>query len=77
MNAAKVLAFSYPKLREGVMRVEQAETALTAIVESELEREDDATMFALETLAASRIVVATAAEMPRIAESVRARMGLQ
>ena len=52
VNAAKVLAFSYPKLREGVMRAEQAETALTAIVESELDREDDETMFALETLAA-------------------------
>ncbi|PSH05005.1 MAG: DUF3037 domain-containing protein [Acidobacteria bacterium] len=77
VNSAKVLAFSYPKLREGVMRVEKAETALTAIVESELDREDDATMFALETLSASRIMVATMAELPRIAESVRQKMGLQ
>jgi hypothetical protein len=77
VNAAKVLAFTYPKLREGVMRTEQTDTTLTAIVESELDREDDVTMFALETLAASRILVATTAEMPRIAESVRQNMGLQ
>jgi len=77
VNAAKVLAFSYPKLQEGVMRIEQAETALTAIVESELDREDDVTMFALETLEASRIMVATTADLPRIAESVRQKMGLQ
>jgi hypothetical protein len=77
VNAAKVLAFTYPKLREGVMRAEQAETALTAIVESELDREDDVTMFALETLSASQIMVATTAELPRIAASVRQKMGLQ
>ena len=77
MNAAKVLAFTYPKLREGVMRAEQAETALTAIVESELDRDDDVTMFALETLAACRIMVATTAELPRIVASVRQKMGLE
>jgi len=77
VNAAKVLAFTYPKLREGVLRAEQAETLMTAIVESELERDDDVTMFALETLAASRIMVATTAELPRIALSVRQQMGLQ
>lgn len=77
VNAAKVLAFSYPKLRDGVLRAEQADTALTAIVESELDREDDVMMFALETLAASQIMVATTAEMPRIAASVRQNMGLQ
>jgi hypothetical protein len=77
VNAAKVLAFSYPKLREGVMRAEQAETTLTAIVESELDREDDVTMFALETLSASKIMVATTADLPRIATSVRQKMGLQ
>ena len=46
-------------------------------VESELERDDDVTMFALETLTASRIMVATTAELPRIALSVRQQMGLQ
>ena len=77
VNAAKVLAFTYPKLREGVMRAEKAETAMTAIVESEFDREDEATAFALETLASSQIMVASTAELPRIAFSVRQKMGLQ
>jgi len=77
VNAAKVLAFSYPRLREGILRTEKAETLLTAIVESEFEREDEGTMFALETLRASNIVVATTAELPRIGLSVRQQMGLR
>jgi len=77
VNSAKVLAFSFPRLREGVMRVEGAETALTAIVESEFDREDKVTMFALETLTESGIVTATTADLPRIALSVRQKMGLQ
>jgi hypothetical protein len=77
VNAAKVLAFSFPGLREGVLRAEQAETLLTAIVESELEPDDDASMFALQTLSNSGIMVATTAELPRIAASVRQQMGLQ
>jgi hypothetical protein len=77
VNAAKVLAFSYPRLREGVMRAEKAETALTAIVESELDLEDEVTAFALETLSDSGIMAATTADLPRIALSVRQKMGLQ
>jgi len=77
VNAAKALAFTYPRLREGILRTEQAETLLTASVESELEREDDATMFAMETLLAAKIMVTTTAELPRVAESVRQKMGLQ
>ena len=77
VNAAKALAFSYPRLREGILREEQAESVLTAVVESEINREDDETMFALETLRESRITVATVAEMPRIALSVRQQMGVQ
>ena len=74
-NTAKALAFSYPRLAEGVRRVEQADTALTAIVEGEVNREDETTQFALETLAASNIIVASVGEMPRIALSVRQQMG--
>ena len=74
-TAAKALAFSYPGLVEGVRRVEQAETALTAIVEADLDGEDETTQFAVETLKASKIIVATVADMPRIALSVRQQMG--
>ncbi len=74
-NAAKALAFSYPRLAEGVKRVEQADTALTAIVETDADGEDETMQFAIETLAASKIIVATVADMPRIALSVRQQMG--
>jgi hypothetical protein len=76
-NTAKALAFSYPKLREGVQRAERAETSLMVIVESELDLEDESTVFSLETLKSSGIVTATTAELPRIGFSIRQKMGLQ
>jgi hypothetical protein len=75
VNAAKALAFTFPKLREGIMSAEKAETTLTAVVESQLSRDDDATEFAMATLRTTGIVVATLDEMPRIAESVAREMG--
>lgn len=77
VNAAKALAFSYPKLREGMRREEQAATALTAIVESEVDRADDEVAFALDTLRECEIMVATVADMPRIALSVRQQMRVE
>jgi Protein of unknown function (DUF3037) len=76
VTAAKALAFSFPRLREGVMRAEGAEAALTAIVESELDLEDEVTSFALDTLKAGGIITATVAELPRIGFSIRQKMGL-
>ncbi len=75
VNTAKALAFSYPRLREGVARVEKAETVLTAVTESELQ-EAESVSFARQTLREAGIVLATTAEMPRIAESVRQQLGL-
>lgn len=71
VNLAKVLAFTFPKLREGIAREEKADATLTAVVESELDLEDESIGFALATLKASEIVVANLSEMPRIAENVR------
>jgi hypothetical protein len=76
VNSAKVLAFTFPKVREGIARAEKAEADLTAIVETELSRDDEAVAFALATLRGSNIQVASVAEMPRIAESVRREMRL-
>jgi len=75
VDAAKVLAFSYPALREGLRRAENAASELTAVVEDGLNRDDDAIGFALATLAASEIRVAAMSEMPAFAE--RARMELR
>jgi len=71
VDAAKVLAFTYPQIREGIARLEQAKTALTAIVEDDLDRADEPIAFALDTLARSQIAVAAQAELPRLAETAR------
>ncbi len=53
-NSAKALAFSYPQAGEGVRRVEQADTALTAIVEADADGRRETMHSRMETLAASR-----------------------
>jgi hypothetical protein len=74
VDAAKVLAFSYPALREGLRRAENAGSELTAVVEDRLNREDDGIGFALATMAASEIRVAAVSEMPGYAERARVEM---
>ena len=76
VDAAKVLAFSYPALREGLRRAENAGSELTAVVEDGLNRGDDAIGFALATLAGSEIRVAAVSEMPAYAERARVEMRL-
>jgi hypothetical protein len=71
VDAAKVLAFTYPDIRDGIARVEKAKSELTAIVEPDLDRSDEAILFALATLERSAIAVATTAELPAIAETAR------
>ena len=76
VNSAKVLAFSFPHLRAGIERSEQARAELTAIVEDDLERDDEGIGFALATLKEQEIAVATVAEMPAIAERARLELRL-
>ncbi|HWY20893.1 MAG TPA: DUF3037 domain-containing protein [Candidatus Acidoferrum sp.] len=71
VDAAKVLAFSYPKIVEGILSVHRASALLTAVVEDDLDRSDEAVLFALATLEQGRIRVAAAGEMAGIAEVAR------
>ena len=71
VDAARALAFSFPQICEGVARLEGARTKFTAIVESDLRREDAEVAFALETLQHSSILLATTGELPRLAETAR------
>jgi len=71
VDAAKVLAFTYPQIREGIARLEKIKTSLTAIVEDDLNRKDEPIAFALDTLARSQIAVAAQARLPRLAEVAR------
>jgi hypothetical protein len=74
-EVAKVLAFSMPKLREGVLQVEGATLEMTAVVEPVKEvLEDEAReyyRFAVETMEGEAIRVMTTADLGRMAETAR------
>jgi len=70
-DLAKVLAFSLPRIEAGILRVRDARTELTAVVEDKLDLTDAAIAFALGTLRESRISVASVSQLPDIAENVR------
>ncbi len=74
LDAAKVLAFTFPQLREGIARAEGAKAELTAVVEDDLDRNDDAVDFAVITMAQNGISVAQMREMPQIAERARVEL---
>jgi len=75
-DGAKVLAFTYPELVQGIARVEQATTDLTAVVEDGLDQNDEAIQFALATLRRSSINVAEVSELPGLAERARLELRL-
>ena len=75
-DSAKVLAFTYPALAAGILRLENAKTELTALVEDNLDREDKEIGFAFETLERTSIQVASLSQMPAIAERARLELGL-
>ncbi len=79
VEAAKVLAYSAPRLTEGVQRVEQATLELTAIVEplaAMREAADDAERleqyrFGVETMEQQSIRVLTVNDLERVAAAAR------
>ena len=75
-NSAKVLAFSFPHLKEGVARLEKKQAELTAITADDLPREDEAAAFSLETLKQQGIRVAHLSDMPRIADTAARELRL-
>ena len=76
VNVAKVLAYSYPRIAEGIQRDERATTSLTAVVEDELDQSDEAAQFALAIMEQSRIQIVGAQAMPGIAELARKELRL-
>lgn len=75
-DSAKVLAFTYPLLGQGIKRVDNAKADLTALVEDHLDRSEPAVEFALETLQRSAIHVALASQLPDLARRARAELRL-
>src|SRR5271165_3957733 len=76
VDSAKVLAFSYSDLREGLNAAEHAMSDMTAITEDGLELQDEGIAFALATLQNSEIAVARVSQMPQIAERARVELRL-
>jgi DUF3037 family protein len=76
VDSAKVLAFSYSDLREGLNTAEHAMSDMTAITEDGLDFADEGVAFALATLQNSEIAIARASEMPQIAERARVELRL-
>ncbi len=73
-NLAKVLAFSYPKIVEGIKKQENAFAVLTAVVGDDLNRSDETVLFGLATLNESEIRVVPVGEIVEIAEVARREM---
>lgn len=68
-NSAKVLAFSFPRLKEGITKLERKQAELTAITADDLPREDEAVAFALETMEQQQIRVAHLSDLAEIASN--------
>jgi Protein of unknown function (DUF3037) len=77
VNAAKILAFTFPQLAEGIRKAEGKRAELTAVVDDDLPAEDESISFARETLEHQAIVIAAAADMPRIAATAARELGLR
>jgi hypothetical protein len=85
-EAAKVLAWSAPRLREGIRRVESADMDLAAVVEplravtgdaADAASEDaERYQFGISTMEAQQIRVLTTADLARAAETARRELGL-
>lgn len=79
IEAAKVLAFSAPELREGMMRVEKRDLQLTAFVEPAAklgatgEESERAQMyeFGVKTMESQQITVLTTSDLERLASTAR------
>lgn len=76
VNSAKVLAYSYSEMRDGLHAAEHAMSDLTAITEDELDPSDEGVAFALATLQGGAIAVAKVSEIPQIAERARVELKL-
>jgi hypothetical protein len=67
VNAAKVLAFSFPHLAQGIRKAKGKQALLTAIVEDDLPVDDETVNFARETLEQNAIRIAPVSTMAAIA----------
>jgi len=67
VNAAKVLAFSFPPLVDGIRKREGKPAHLTAVIEDDLDGDEELVSFALDILERQAIRVSPVAKMANIA----------
>jgi hypothetical protein len=75
-NAAKILAFSFPQLAQGIQKAEGKQAQLTAIVEDDLPKDDESVSFARATLEQNAIRIAPMNMMPQIAREAARELGI-
>lgn len=76
VNAAKVLAFSFPQLAQGIRKAEGKQALLTAVVEDHLPTDDESVAFARETLEQNAIRIAPVNSMAAIAREAARELGI-
>lgn len=76
VNAAKVLAFSFPQLAQGIREAQGKQAQLTAIVEDDLPKDDESVSFARETLEQNAIRIAAVSTMPQTAREAARELGI-
>jgi len=76
-NAAKILAFTFPQLREGIAKAEGKQAQLTAVIEDDLPANNDAVGFARETLEQYAIGIVPVGSMPDVAAQAAREMGIR
>lgn len=74
VDAAKVLAFSFPQIAAGMKKQLDINTELTAITEDALDPTNEAVAFALATLQGAQIAVAATSDLPRLAQAARVEL---
>jgi len=76
VETAVTLAARYPRIAPAMARVTGAAPGLTAVVDDDLNRNEEAIQFALSMMEEERIRIAVPAEMPMIAEEARRELGV-
>jgi hypothetical protein len=76
VNTAKVLAYSFPQLAEGIKKSLGKQALLTAVVEDDLPADDEAVRFARETLELNAIRIAAVNSVPAIAHEAARELGI-
>jgi Protein of unknown function (DUF3037) len=76
VDTAVTLAARFPKIWPVMAKVTGTTLDLTAVIDDDLDRSEDAVQFALSMMEEERIRIAVAAEMPMIAEVARRELGV-